>query len=286
MRSGPQRIAGTGEGAKVPGSVKKEMPSPEQLDTVGRSTGMYSVALFGLFDSQGQQRLELAGTGTLVAIGDCYYVLTAAHVWHECLKKSDGIGLTLKEGVDHRFFMRIDTLSVVELPRPEQWNEWGPDAALIRVPREYAAKIEVYRVFYRLDKQRKSPAECKYRVRIVVGTPAVFADRTPQHAELPVNAMFVEMAPEFQTRGDYDYIDFDMDPNHPGVPKDFRGVSGGGLWHVGIDLEGEAGRVKTVQVLAGVAFHQQPLESGHTIVRCHGPETIQRLICAAKARLP
>src|SRR5207245_8053459 len=118
-----------------------------------------SVALFAVSGTEEKGSFELAGTGTLVGVKDSFYLQTASHVWHKHLKKSDGVGLALKEGVDHRFFMRTDTLTVYELPRPEEWGEWGPDAVLVRIPPEYVSKINVYRAFYRLDKERKLSAE-------------------------------------------------------------------------------------------------------------------------------
>src|ERR1700686_4381578 len=85
---------------------KELLSSPEQQERVGRAVGIFAVALFAVSGTEEKGSFELAGTGTLVAVKDSFYLLTAAHVWHKHLKNSDGVGLALKEGVDHRFFMR------------------------------------------------------------------------------------------------------------------------------------------------------------------------------------
>src|ERR1700730_17758496 len=70
-------------------------------DKIVRNLGDFTVALFGISGSP-QERLRLAGTGTLVTVDGKYFILTALHVWEEVLKAADRIGITVKEDTVHR----------------------------------------------------------------------------------------------------------------------------------------------------------------------------------------
>ncbi len=84
------------------------------------------------------------------------------------------------------------------------------------------------------------------------------------------------------TRGDFDYIDFDVDVSFPGIPRNFGGVSGGGLWKVLIYRSASPGEIDWLRVLEGVAFHQSDLANGHRIIRCHGEQSIRATIPNAR----
>jgi hypothetical protein len=49
--------------------------------------------------------LTLAGTGTLVTDGKTHYNLTAAHVWHDVLKRTEKVGISLREDLDSQCLM-------------------------------------------------------------------------------------------------------------------------------------------------------------------------------------
>ena len=95
--------------------------------------------------------LQLAGSGTLVQVGDSLYVLTAAHVWEEVLKSASKIGTTLPEDLNHRFLMDIDPIVPVGAPKLPKWTEWGPDIIFLRIPPECVGAIKPFRVFYNLS---------------------------------------------------------------------------------------------------------------------------------------
>jgi hypothetical protein len=84
-----------------------------EWNRIARDNWIYTVALFALFHTPEGDLLSLAGTGTLVASGDGHYILTAAHVWHEVLKKADKVGITLRE-VEIKEYARDTDLT--ELP--------------------------------------------------------------------------------------------------------------------------------------------------------------------------
>ncbi len=81
-----------------------------EWNRIARDNWIYTVTLFALSHTPEGDLLSLAGTGTLVAYGDAHYILTAAHVWHEVLKKADKVGITLREVHDHTCLMETQTL--------------------------------------------------------------------------------------------------------------------------------------------------------------------------------
>src|SRR5216683_422182 len=73
-------------------------PQAQELwNTLARDAQTYSTPLFSLSKTSEGNVLRLAGSGTLLAKGESHYILTAAHVWHELLKRADYVGITLRE---------------------------------------------------------------------------------------------------------------------------------------------------------------------------------------------
>lgn len=264
----------------------KAVPSPEEIaamlldeksgmrETVVRDVGTSTVALFAISDSGGRQPLRFSGTGSLVQFGNSYHILTAAHVWEECLKSSRQVGITLKEDIDHCYPIDTASFSYFSLPRPKDWNEWGPDLAFLRVPSGKVREIEAYRTFYPLDRNQPNLKVDGIEVLILMGTPGEFGKYTPTHAELNINAFFSDVNARPYKHGDFDYIDLKEDTKFPGVPKDFGGVSGGGVWRVQLFGSPKTAETECRWSLEGVAFYQLPLPDSHVVIRCHGLESI------------
>ena len=249
--------------------------SPEEQERIGRNVGNFSVALFSVDDPSGSRRVNLIGTGTLVSVGKWDYILTAAHVWNG-LRKHEAVGVTLKEDLDHYFPIRTDTIVECGL-QGTKGDEWGPDLMLLRIPGEHVGKIKAFRNFYRLDLQRKKVEGNHLAGRILVGTPGVLAKGVGKIQQVVINSFYVQLDSKFYEREGFDYIDFEMDTTREGVMKDFRGVSGGGLWDVQIFPAKRQGTFDSTEALMGVAFYQLGLKNSHQTVRCHGPKTIQAL---------
>ena len=95
-------------------------------EKVVRNLGDFTVALLAIYNGP-SERLALAGTGTLVVVDKVHFILTARHVWDEVLSKADQIGLTLKPEIDHKYGVARKEFAVFGLPKPAEWNEWGPD---------------------------------------------------------------------------------------------------------------------------------------------------------------
>jgi hypothetical protein len=84
----------------------------------------------------------------------------------------------------------------------------------------------------------------------------------------------VELQAKEHAVGGFDYFDFDTDLSFRGIPRNFGGVSGAGLWDVRIYESARTGRVETLNKLEGVAFYRLPIKDNHRTIRCHGQRSI------------
>ncbi len=85
-----------------------------------------------------------------------------------------------------------------------------------------------------------------------------------------------------QDRDGLDYLDFEMDLRFRGLPRNFGGVSGGGLWRVLLYCSPETDEIDWKMSLHGVAYYQLPIVDKHRDIRCHGPVSIHRVIGTTK----
>jgi hypothetical protein len=238
-----------------------------------RSVGTFTTALLAISGSGPDEKLTFRGTGSLVKFQNSHYILTAAHVW-DSLKSSKGVGITLKEDLDHCCPLVTNTLVPFGPAKPEKWNEWGPDLVFLRIPANRVGGIAAFKSFYALDKERPRCNVERIEVVILMGTPEEFGKFTEQHAELDITGLFTEIGARTYRHGDYDFIDLNEDVTLPGVPEDFGGVSGGGLWRVQVFENSELGEIDWLNLLEGVAFYQLGKPNHRMIIRCHGDASI------------
>lgn len=256
----------------VHSSLLEVVHSAEFLRKIQRSLGSSTVALFVLLDDHGNERLEPAGTGTLVVIGNRYYILTAAHVW-ERLESALRFGISLIENRDHKTWIDPKTI-VPNLAEPPSsgWNEWGPDVALLSIPQVLVEGVKAFHVFEDLTTVGKMLNAPAVEFWAVMGTPKELGTFTSQHAEVQIAAFFGN--PQYQRRGEHDYYDFGVNNASPGMPKTFQGVSGGGLWRILAYISPETKEVDWVHRLKGVAFFELPGSGDQVTIRCHGPKSL------------
>ncbi len=76
-------------------------------------------------------------------------------------------------------------------------------------------------------------------------------------------------------RNGYDYLDLSAKLELPDVPSSFGGVSGGGLWEVGLSMT-KSGTISWdgKRQFRGVAFWQSSPCNGRRVIRCQGPLSI------------
>lgn len=244
-------------------------------DAIIRHLGTFSVALFAVFESQDGASVQLAGTGTFVAVNDSHYILTARHVWEEVLKSAQGLGLALRENVSHDF--RIDTRSILTFgpEAPAVFAEWGPDLVFLRLPRECVGAIEAYKTFYNLTRSRGPHPTTELEAWVLMGAPKALGEFTERHADFQFCGFFVWGNGPRQVRGEFDYFDVPVDVSISGMPTRFGGVSGGGLWSVLIRGSNSRTGVDWSATLQGVAFHESELVAGRRSIRCHGEQSIR-----------
>lgn len=236
------------------------------IEEVGRFTvALLPISLAGT--------LVKGATGTLVSLQDSHYILTAAHVAERLKCRSTArVAITLRALIDHRCFLQKEHMMQFGPPKPAEWNEWGPDIALLCIPTFDAKRIEAEGrgAFLNLSKERILPlGPGKYtQCRIQMGVPAALSSYTDLHADLCLNGTILSVGdkPALEHNG-FDYIDLDFS-FHPAHPH-LGGVSGGGLWRLLFYKDVATGSIESLKVLEGVAYYG--IES---TLRCHGPRSI------------
>jgi hypothetical protein len=158
-------------------------------------------------------------------------------VWEKKLKGSMGVGLTFTEDLDHKYFIPIKAIEVSGPTPPDKWNEWGPDLVFLKMPSEVVGTISAHKSFYRVGPPSKAESAKDYdgivciELHMLMGTPHEQGTFTDNHAELQITGMLQNISKRHDTQ-EWDYLDLEMDLTQKDVPKDFGGVSGGGLWEI------------------------------------------------------
>jgi hypothetical protein len=242
----------------------------------GRRAGNFTVAMLAVANPELLLHpLSLVGTGTLVTVNDVHYILTAAHVWKAVQERGSMLGLTLAEDKDHEFLIpNVNIVASVTKYDPAS-VDWGPDLVFLRIPPERLGTLKAYKNFYNLSIERASrPLDC-IKTNAVIGTPGEMAEQWPRYAVLQVTAFFLETNPKRITRGNFDYLEYTVDMNFPGVPSTFGGVSGGGLWEIYFYFCEKTQKIETIERLIGVAYAETAVVQGHREIRFHGYESMR-----------
>jgi hypothetical protein len=249
--------------------------SKAHWDRIVRETGIYTIALFALFKSATGDELRLAGTGTLVVVGDQHYVLSARHVWDKILRNADKLGISLREHDDHRYFLDIKAIIPSGLPKPSEWNEWGPDVVFLRIPPAHVGDITAFRVFYRLPELDKPRVEIDaIETFLLLGTPHELGTFSQTHASVQIVAL-PGSEQTFYEKNHLDYLDVEAQSKPPFQITTFGGFSGGGLWRVCVYINPRTGSIDSKAELRGVAFWEKDIADGKGTIRCHGRISIE-----------
>jgi len=75
-----------------------------------------------------------------------------------------------------------------------------------------------------------------------------------------------------QERDGFDYLDYEIDLSYPEVPRNFGGVSGGGVWRVFLYCSHD-GEIDWKMSFHGTAYYQLQIVDEHRPIRCHGPKS-------------
>ena len=252
------------------------------LDQVENGLRHYSVPILALWKRKPVPDFRLIGSGTLMDVAGKGYILTAAHVWNAAAG-ADSLQVLMKAG-----------RARVEIPRADIsartiWNrdgpeEWGPDLAFLEIPPQQLGALRARKSFLNFEHQladlAENPPQIEKGLWAQYGVVDEFSDvnvdikNKQLNAELVTRAFFGGVTQTHSIDG-FDYYDTRADLWLDGVPSSFGGVSGGGLWQIGLSIS-KAGDISWDEKrhFRGVAFWQSSAINEQRIVRFHGPTSI------------
>jgi len=246
----------------------------------------YSISLF--------RNNKPFGSGTLVAVGGIWGILTAHHVSQFLQRGSedDTIQIVLA-GHPHRFDVPLAACSALVVgAHDETHSSDGPDLALVRLldPSQIGT-LRSKKSFYPLDDgalQKVLDLPYQQMPWWIWGAPAeqqiVQAHRETGEPIMHVmhfcgRAMFAGEC----NRETFDYVSLKIDAGHDVFPANYEGVSGGGAWLIPVTIDPDIG-LATLEfeppILAGVAFYQSDLDHESRLLSAHGPRSVHA-VCEA-----
>lgn len=263
-----------------------EFPISEMPDALlahaSQRTGWYSTTLIKVRPpTHPPEEAIQAGSGTFVRIGEIFGVLTAHHV-AELFDGSWHLGIVLVPEV-HRHSIRPELLDVVHIARGEEGAD-GPDLSFIRIYPPHIGTIRAYKSFYDLNAFRqsllKNPPPSSTGAWFIWGVPKEKTSwEQPEGGFDAVTSFYsicgaTAVENEFKREG-FDYVDVAVEYTGASeVVRDYRGYSGGGLWHALLAEAADGGIDDYEYILSGVTFYQSAIENDFRTIRCHGLQSI------------
>jgi hypothetical protein len=240
---------------------------------------LYSVTML-LAEDMGSEDVTPC-SGTLCSFSSKFGIVTARHVWDEVriheklLIMSGSASLQIKTADLNASVPKHSTI----FPKT---NARVPDIAFIHVDAEKKAQIEALgKVFYSIDRRKEKTAnictESGYWT--FFGNPNALIDRA--HHTLK-SFIYGTQATDNLVLDGWDYIIIALNiPENPDIPKDYSGVSGGGVWRTnwGCDRERACFVVPNVFedcIFSGVCFYQTGEKERSLIA--HGPISIYKML--------
>jgi hypothetical protein len=241
------------------------------------------------------------GSGVLVEGHEVSGILTAEHVVSSKeFRQAKGLWTiphiysaeSVKEKTAHfsATNIRMDLLRCFpETPRSEN-EEWGPDLAFIRIPRNTnfenslrAVRINFYAFAHDPQTRLERALDKSKTLLAIAGAPVEMAkDVSPTKTDKRGIIEFpVFLAPSFKYRkkkNGYDYFDVPVDRElGVPVPNFFNGVSGGAIWRL-VNLFEQDPAMQELKssdyVLAGIAFYQGFENFRVKFIRGQGPRSL------------
>lgn len=245
----------------------------------------YSVFLLAWRTIDGKEHEELIGSGTLVSCGTSFGIITANHVITSpsLYCNTDKIGLVTREA-SHRVIFQKNLLTEISVGKPLP-NTNKPDLAFIRLPQGGIGSLKAHKSFLNLDtwhnKIDKIRMPRETGLWFLFGSPISSRGIKEQIESSRTKRIYPGVAalggpPDFFEEDEYDYLLIEVDmPNATDKEKDFRGVSGGGVWRV-ILIDKGSGEISVgPHVFCGVAFYQTEIDNKRNLkIICHGQRSI------------
>lgn len=267
---------------KTKKSKRRFRISAENVHAFAQHIEHSSIAFMSLGSSNGNEFAMLAGSGTLVTIGNRFGILTAAHVL-ESLPDKGEIGIAVFNDASRPFGKRKIEMAYTTkiLIKGKAYTENGPDLGFLDIPKELIGNLRATNSFINLNKERalvlKRNRPAKGVVCVVMGAVAEFAseevDLQKRQKLITVKGLFLD-GQASKKESLQNLIEFKL-ARHADMPKpnSYRGVSGGGFWCAYYNAKKKSSPQFVKLRLLGVAFYE--LAQGKKIkIICHGPRGI------------
>lgn len=217
-------------------------------------------------------------SGTLCSFDSKAGIITAGHVW-EAARKHKKLILMTDRGP---FPLKTESL-VPAVPQPNSilanTNARIPDIAFLFLDAKQKAEIEGFgKVFYSIAKRANAP---QLNVQTVTGYWTIFGNPKAllKVEERTVSSFIYGTEVAYYTEVDrWDYLSVNLNtPENPVIPKNFDGVSGGGVWRTMWGSDSDQTRFVVSNLiedcfLVGVSFYQTG-EDGRQLL-AHGSNSI------------
>jgi hypothetical protein len=232
------------------------------------------------------------GSGVLVQIDNVPGILTVEHVvnnritpFDNSLESQHALVTCVSEKAN---VVAIEMRNLTWWTTQPQTKDWGPDLAFIRLPEVagFTSQLRSSKIFYSLtletENRMKEALDESGFMTLVGYLNDQITDAPGESGFQDVRQIqgyaFLTGPEERHDQNGFDYVDVGCNRIlSPAVPKNFRGVSGGGLWRFNVftDVHEKVGR-ETLggSFLAGVVFLEIGIETCIPRVRCHGARSI------------
>jgi hypothetical protein len=276
-----------------PEEVKIAGVSDALKEKVLRSLDQYTLGFLRLENTPHGPDVSLLGSGILVSIGKVSAILTAHHVV-EVLPPTGRVGVMLSP-TTYPETLDVSGLAYVKIARGDVDSQ-GPDLGAVILAPPLAGALAAKKVFYNLELQRErllhSPPDLCDGMWFVHGMPDENTVERPDTATgRGIVKTFFKFGgigkPESLIRiGEHDYFTIPIAPSAPPpVPKEFGGMSGGGLWQIPLVRRESAELDHARPLLSGLAFYQHPVTRAGSALRCHGRASLYGVAYDAIVRI-
>lgn len=260
--------------------IIKDLPK-EIKDELINLVAPYAIGLVAIQTKDKVEDGFYLGSGTLVNISGFYCILTAGHVIkNRAFDKADIIGLSFSANV-RRYGIERNRIRTEFI-----WNsenlEFGPDIGLIFIPPDKLPWIKEMKFFWNIMQNKDAVLNIGHNNGAwgtcgCVSEMVTFKENEEGHSKVFSfyhNLWLTGIEKEFSKNG-YDYFDTSVAyiEGEEYVPKNFGGLSGGGLWQIPL-YEKENKIICGDPLLSGVVFYQSSIENNKRFIRCHGRKSI------------
>ena len=255
---------------------KRPIPNLEAASFIGKHSLAFLLPEYG---APGGVRVR--ASGSLVTFDQRYFVLTATHVW-AALRKSPIIHCSAIADISHDFnFPRealtphsLDDNLEKALDAGKELDDFDADLTLLELHPADRRRLETRSSFFPLERE---PGE-EMNDWVMIGAPGVLAHKDAREINtlsFEIRSIFVDTLTQESDRNGLDFLRA-LPYEDPVSPvRDYRGMSGGGLWSLSYYPDKLADERYEV-FLIGVVFWQN--DKTFKEVRCLGRKAIKQLI--------